>query len=154
MLYFGTVWKRNPCLLYKWLNNGVYRAARWIKSFWDPSTYQWSKSSVTCVEELGWPSLKARRIYISIWTLYCILHKTTAIDFSRYFHFNTLPTRSHSLTLNLLSSTINAFRHSFLLPHLCYGTPYHLTFYLNQLRLFLNINLSIFFFLFRYFMRL
>ena len=89
------------------------RAARWIKSFWDPSTYQWSKSSVTCVEELWWPSLKARRIYISIWTLYCILHKTTAIDFSRYFHFNTLPTRSHSLTLNLLSSKINAFRHSF-----------------------------------------
>ena len=89
------------------------RAARWIKSFWDPSTYQWSKSSVTCVEELGWPFLKARRIYFSIWTLYCILHKTTAIDFSRYFHFNTLPTRSHSLTLNLLSSTINAFRHSF-----------------------------------------
>ena len=89
------------------------RAAHWIKSFWDPSTYQWSKSSVTCVEELGWPSLKARRINFSIWTFYCILHKTTAIDFSRYFHFNTLPTRSHSLTLNLLSCTINAFRHSF-----------------------------------------
>ena len=89
------------------------RAARWIKSFWDPSSYQWSKSSATCVEELGWPSLRVRRIYFSIWTIYCILHKTTAIDFSSYFRFNTLPTRSHSLTLNLLSSTINAFRHSF-----------------------------------------
>ena len=89
------------------------RAARWIKSFWDPTAFQWSKSSAICVGELGWPSLKVRCNYFSIWTLYCILHKTTAIDFSRYFHFNTLATRSHSLTLNLLSSTINAFRYSF-----------------------------------------
>ena len=88
------------------------RAARWIKSFWDPSAFRWSKSSAIC-GELGWPSLKVRRNYFSIWTLYCILHKTIAIDFSRYFHLNTLATRSHSLTLNLLSSTINAFRHSF-----------------------------------------
>ena len=89
------------------------RAARWVRSFWDPSAFRWSKSSAICVGELGWPSLKVRRNYFSIWTLYCILHKTTAIDFSRYFHFNTLATRSHSLTLNLMSSTINAFRHSF-----------------------------------------
>ena len=86
------------------------RAARWIKSFWDPTAFQWSKSSAICVGEFGWPCLKVRRNYFSIWTLYCILHKTTAIDFSRYFQFNTLATRSHS---NLLSSTINAFRYSF-----------------------------------------
>ena len=43
-----------------------------------------------------------------------ISHDKAAIDFSQYFQFNTLATRpSHSLTLNLLSSTINAFRHSF-----------------------------------------
>ena len=52
----------------------------WIKSFLDSSTYQWSKSSATCVKELGWPSLKVRFICFSIWTIYCILHKTTAID--------------------------------------------------------------------------
>ena len=64
------------------------RAARWTKSFWDPTAFQWSKSSAICVGELGWPSLKVRRNYFSI------LHKTTAIEFSRYFHFNTLATRS------------------------------------------------------------
>ena len=89
------------------------RAARWIKSFWDSSAFRWTKSSSVCVEELGWPSLKLCRDYFTIWTLYCILHNATAIDFSQYFQFNTLATRSHSLTLNLLSSTINAFRHSF-----------------------------------------
>ena len=29
------------------------RAARWIKSFWDPSALRWSKSSAICVGELG-----------------------------------------------------------------------------------------------------
>ena len=65
------------------------RAARWIKSFWDAAAQKWSKSSSVCISELGWPSLKTRRSYISIWTLYSIYHKRTAINFSRYFHFNT-----------------------------------------------------------------
>ena len=88
--------------------------------------FQWSKSSAICVGELGWPSLKVCRNYFSVWTLYCILHKTTAIDFSRYFHFNTLATRSHSLTLNLLPSTINAFRYSFFMasPMLWNSIPF------------------------------
>ena len=50
------------------------KAARWIKSFWDPSAFIWTKSSSVCVEELGWPSLKLRHDYFTIWTLYCILH--------------------------------------------------------------------------------
>ena len=104
------------------------RAARWIKSFWDPSALKWSKSSATCIEELRWPSLKVRRDYLSIWSLYSILHKTTAIDFSKYFRFNTLATRSHSLTLNLMSSTINAFRHSFFVatPLLWNSIPFNI----------------------------
>ena len=50
------------------------RAARWIKSFWDPSTYQCSKFSATCVGEVGWPSLKVRRIYFpsGLFTVFCI----------------------------------------------------------------------------------
>jgi len=45
--------------------------------FWDASVNKWSKSSVTCVNELGWPSLKDRWNCICIWTLYCIYHKRT-----------------------------------------------------------------------------
>ena len=104
------------------------RAARWIKSFWDAAAQKWSKSSSVCISELGWPSLKTRRSYISIWTLYSIYHKRTAINFSRYFHFNTLATRSHALTLNLASSTINAFRHSFFVttPFLWNSIPFEI----------------------------
>ena len=104
------------------------RAARWIKSFWDAAAQKWSKSSSVCISELGWPLLKTRRSYMSIWTLYSIYHKRTAINFSRYFHFNTLATRSHALTLNLASSTINAFRHSFFVttPFLWNSIPFEI----------------------------
>ena len=34
------------------------RAACWIKSYWDPSALKWSKSSIICIKELNWPSLK------------------------------------------------------------------------------------------------
>ena len=92
------------------LESVQHRAARWIRSFWDSSVNKWSKSSIVCVHELGWPSLEVRRKYISIWTMYSIFHKRTAIDFSKYLHFNTLPTKSHSLPLNLVCSTINIYR--------------------------------------------
>ena len=126
------------------------RAARWINSIWDPIAQRWSKSSAVCVKDLKWPSLKVRRDYFSFWTLYSILHKATAIDFSSYFHFNNLPTRSHHLTLSLVSSSINAFRHSFLWLLLCYGTQFHLTFCHNQRHPFLNKNLIIFFFILKF----
>ena len=44
--------------------------------------------------------------------VYSIL-KGAPIVFLKYFQFNSLPTRSHLLTLVLPSSTINAFRYSF-----------------------------------------
>ena len=36
------------------------RAARWIKSYWDPSALKWSKSSTIYIKELNWPLLKVR----------------------------------------------------------------------------------------------
>ena len=111
--YACAVWSPYAAQDISLLESVQHRAAHWIKSFWDSSTNKWSKSSINFVNELGWPSLKARRDYISIWTLYSIFHKRIAIDFSKYFQFNTLSTRSHSLTLNLVCSTINTFRHSF-----------------------------------------
>ena len=35
------------------LESVQHRAARWIKSFWDPSALRWSESSAICVGELG-----------------------------------------------------------------------------------------------------
>ena len=50
------------------------RAAKWIKSSFNPSTFQWSKSSDECLKELGWPSLKKRHDYACIAMLYSIMH--------------------------------------------------------------------------------
>ena len=111
--YACAVWSPNMPTDISLLESVQHRAARWILSFRDSSANKWSKSSIICVIELGWPSLKAHQECISIWTLYSIIYKKTAIDFSKHFCFNTLSTRSHSFTLSLVSSTINAFRHSF-----------------------------------------
>ena len=89
-----------------------HRSARWIKSFYNPVLQKWTKSSDACVSELGWPSLHLRRKYFSVLMIYSIL-KEAPIVFSRYFQFNSLPTRSHPLTLVLPSSSLNAYRHSF-----------------------------------------
>ena len=66
-----------------------HRAAKWIKSSFDPFTFQWSKSSDVCLRELGWPSLERRRNYACITMLYAILYKFTPIKFSDCFQLNT-----------------------------------------------------------------
>ena len=75
------------------------RAARWIKSFFDPLTSQWTKSSSECIRELGWPSLELRCNYACIVMLYTILNNPTPIKFSEYYQLNKLSTRSHPLTI-------------------------------------------------------
>ena len=130
------------------------QAACWIKSYWDPSALKWSKSSAICTKELNWPSLKIRCQYISILTLYSILNGSAAISFTKYFQFNKLTTRTHSLTLimNLVSSTNPPSTHLgilFLLLLHFYGIPYHLKSYLSQLHKLLKITLSTSFFVIR-----
>ena len=48
------------------------RAARWIKSYFDPLTIQWTKSSDECLRELEWPSLGQRRnmVLLQCYTLF------------------------------------------------------------------------------------
>ena len=125
------------------------RAAHWIKSYWDPSALKWSKSSTICIKELKWPLLKVRWQYIyCILTLYSILNGTAANSFTKYLQFNKFTTWMHSLTLNIASS-INVFRHSFLLLLHFYGIPCHMKSYPSQLHKLLKINLSTFFFVLR-----
>ena len=87
------------------------RAAHWIKSKYDPNLYKWTKSSDVYLEELCWPTLELRRHYLTIIMIHSILHKLTPINLTSHFKFYTLDT--HSLTLQTLHSTINAFRYSF-----------------------------------------
>ena len=95
------------------LESVQHRALRWIYSKWNPLLCTWTQSSDECIAKLKWPTLEKRRQYLSIVTAHNIIHHLTCIHPSNYFRFNTTVTRAHSLTLNLPTSTINAFRYSF-----------------------------------------
>ena len=85
--YAWTVWVSYTAHDTGLLESVQNRAACWIKSYWNPSAFWWSKSLAICVGELGWASLKVQCNYFCIGTLYCISHKTTAIDISISIHW-------------------------------------------------------------------
>jgi len=90
------------------------RAARWVcSSRWDPFVSTWSKLSDQCLDELGWPSLKSRRDYLSVSLLYDIIHNKVAINLNNFCSFVSSCTRHHSLCIVPLQTTINSFRFSF-----------------------------------------
>ena len=112
--YASVVWnphtEKNTFALEKIQNHG----ARWIcGSRFCPPTFKWSKSSEECCEELHWPSLSTRRKYLTLTTIYDMLHHHISLPFSDYFTFSTAPTRSHSLSLLCKQSSINSYRYSF-----------------------------------------
>ena len=111
--YACTVWSPYAVGDIKMIESVQHRSARWIKSFYNPVLQKWTKSSDACVSELGWPSLHLRRKYFSVLMIYSIL-KEAPIVFSRYFQFNSLPTRSHPLTLVLPSGIITKCLSTFL----------------------------------------
>ena len=94
-----TVWNPYTAQGIALLESVQNRAARWIKSYWDPSTFQWSKSSSVCIEELRWPSLTEHRNFISILTLYSILHGTTSINFSVQYSCYTITSSDIELSI-------------------------------------------------------
>ena len=69
-------------------------------------------SSDQCLDELGWPSLKSRRDYLSVSLLYDIHNKVT-INLKNFCSFVSSCTRHHSLCIVPLHTTINSFRFSF-----------------------------------------
>jgi len=147
--YCNVVWTLYTAKNINMVESVQRRAARWIKSSFDPSTFQWSKSSIDCLRELGWPSLEQRRRYACIVMLYTILHELAPIRFADFFQLNDLSTRSHPLTIRCLPSSINAFRHSFfvnsifiwnLIPFDVLATP--VKYFRLRLKRFLFLNSS------------
>ena len=143
--YCSVVWTLHTSKNIGLIESVQRRAARWIKSFFDPLTLQWSKSSSECIRELGWPSLELRRNYACIVMLYTILNNLTPIKFSDYYQLNELSTRSHPLTIYPLPSSINGYRYSFLWTQYFSGTQFHMM-CCQLLGPFLNINLNNFYF--------
>ena len=83
--YCRVVWTLHTSKNIDLIESVQRRAARWIKSSFDPLALQWTKSSSECIRELGWPSLELRRIYACIVMLYVILSNLTPITFSEYY---------------------------------------------------------------------
>ena len=91
--YASPVWnphtQKNILALEKIQNRG----ARWIcESRFNPHTNSWSKSSGDCCHELHWPSLSNRQNYLSVTTMYDMLHHHISFDFSNFFTLSSSPT--------------------------------------------------------------
>ena len=90
------------------------RAARWIvKSHWDPAILKWTKSSNDCVSELHWPSLASRRVFLTCLFVFQIFHEQVISGLKMCFVLSSSNTRSHKMSFQTISSTINSYRHSF-----------------------------------------
>ena len=77
-----------------------------------PTLYQWSKSTDGCLKELKWSILASWQLYQCVIMLHSIMNNQTPINFCHHFNFNTNTTRSHPLTLQTWSSSMNTFRYS------------------------------------------
>ena len=89
-------------------------AACWsCGSQWNPVTLSWSESSEACLTDLSWPFLLLCRQYLSIVTLYDILHKCCPLNFTNYCTLLETCTRKHPLVILPIQSTISAYRYVF-----------------------------------------
>ena len=112
--YACTVWNPHTSKDQLILERVQQRAARWAcGSHWNPTIRKWSKSSVECTSDLSWPVLSIHRNYLSLCLLYDIINKHQSLPLPDSVKFNNLSTRSHSLCLVPLHSTINCYRYSF-----------------------------------------
>ena len=106
--YACVVWSPKNSALLEAVQN---RAARWIvKSHWDPAIL---KSSNDCVLELHWPSLASRRVFLTCLFVFQIFHEQVISGLKMCFVLSSSNTRSHKMSFQTISSTINSYRHSF-----------------------------------------
>ena len=90
-----------------YLQNG---AAKWVlKSRWDPESLRWAKSSSDCVSTLNWPSLSTRQIYFIIMFFFNVYYRHLISSIKVYLLPHFRHTRSHKLTFQTISSTINSY---------------------------------------------
>ena len=113
MEYACAVWNphtEKDCALLDAVQN---RAARWVlKSRWDPESLRWTKSSSDCVSTLNWPSLSTRRIYFIIMFFSNVYYGHLISSIKDYLLPHFRHTRSHKLTFQTISATINSYRFS------------------------------------------
>ena len=125
MEYACPVWFLHTAKAINCLEHVQHRAARWASgSRWNPSSYCWIKSSDDYLVELKWPSIHQRHVYFSVCQVHDILHYHNS---TKHFQLsNNNFTRSHPLTIQPISSSINSYRYSFFVnsPFLWNTIPY------------------------------
>lgn len=123
------MWNPYQCGNTNLLERVQKQAAHWsCGSKWNPVTLSWSKSSEVCLEELIWSSLLLHHQYLSISTLYDILHKHYPLNFSDYCTLSATCTRKHAFAFLPTQSSINAYRYSFFINiyFLWNSIPFHI----------------------------
>ena len=103
MEYACAVWNPHTAKNCALLDAVQNRAARWVlKSYWDPESLRWTKSSGDCVLTLNWLSLSTRQMYIVIMFLFNVFHGLLISNIKVHL----LPQSRDT------SSTINSYRFS------------------------------------------
>ena len=93
MLLIETVWNPHTQKNILALEKIQQRDARRVcGSRFSLHTSTWSKSLSDCCHELHWPSLSICRKYLSMTTIYDMLHHHISLEFSSFFTFSTSPT--------------------------------------------------------------
>ena len=84
-----------------------------MRSHWDCAALKWTKSSNYFVLELHWPSLASRRVFWMCLYVFQILHRQVISGLGKYFVPSSSNTRSHKMSFQTVSSTLNSYRYSF-----------------------------------------
>ena len=109
--YAAPVWSPHKVCDISNLEKVQKRAARWIGAKWNRT--QWDKSYEECRHNLSWLTLTKRHEFLICCQTYKIMNKMDCLQFSDFYSFNTLNTRSHSLSLVCKYASLNSYRFSF-----------------------------------------
>jgi len=84
-------------------------------SRWNAIFHCWKKPFDDCIQELHWPTIQQRHDFYSICHMHDNLHHRNSLPLNELYQLSGTSTRSHSLSICLVTSTISYFTSFFLL---------------------------------------
>ena len=84
-----------------------------MKSHWDSAILKWTKSSNDCVFRTALATLASRRVFLTCLFVFQIFHEQVISGLKMCFVLSLSATRSHELSFQTISLTINSYRYSF-----------------------------------------
>ena len=116
MDYCSPVWSPYQHYLQHDLEIIQKRAARWIcGARWDSSLFTWSRSYVSCMQQLHLLPVITRHQFLSCCQVFKAIHNLVCVPFESFFSFNTVSVSrfAHKYTLSIPPSNLDVFRYSF-----------------------------------------